>query len=59
MERAVKKLDGVAKVEASHREDRTVVTYDPEKVSPDVIIAAIEKAGYKAKLKEEENHRGE
>ena len=46
----VKKLDGVDKVEASYKEGRAVVTYDPEKVSPDLIIEAIEELGYTAEL---------
>ncbi len=51
---AVKKLDGVASVKASHKEGSAEVTYDSEKVTPKAIIAAIEKIGFQAELKEEE-----
>jgi copper chaperone CopZ len=44
----VKKLDGVEKVTASHKEGRATVTYDPAKVTTDDIEAAIEKIGYTA-----------
>lgn len=54
----VKKLDGVEKVEASYREGRATVTYHPEKVSPDRIIAAIEELGYAAELVSADSDRG-
>lgn len=44
----VKKLDGVEKVDASHRESQATVTYDSAKVTPAQIVAAIEKLGYTA-----------
>ncbi len=47
---SVKKLDGVSKVEASYEEGRAKVTYDPEKVTPESIVEAIEKLGYTAEL---------
>ncbi len=50
----VKKLDGVAEVEASYKEERVVVTYQPEKVKPEQIIQAIESLGYSAEPQEEE-----
>ena len=37
-------------MEASHEEGKTVVTYEPSKVKPEEIKAAIENVGYKAKL---------
>jgi copper chaperone CopZ len=49
---AVKKLDGVEKVTASHAEGRATVTYDPSKVTPEDIEAAIEKIGYQARALE-------
>ena len=52
---SVKKLDGVAEVEASHEEGRATVTYDPAKVTPAMIIAAIEKLGYAAELENAED----
>jgi copper chaperone CopZ len=48
----VKRLDGVREVEASHTEKRATVTYDAKKVSPEAIVAAIEKLGYTAELVE-------
>ncbi len=52
VELKVKKLDGVEKVDASYREGRATVTYDPEAVSPDRIVEAIEELGYRAELEE-------
>lgn len=49
----VKKLDGVEKVDASHRDKQATVTYDRAKVTPAQIVAAIEKLGYKAEPIEE------
>lgn len=47
---AVKRLDGVKAVEASHTEKRATVTYDSHKVTPQAIIEAIDKLGYTAEL---------
>jgi copper chaperone CopZ len=46
----VKRLDGVRAVEASHTEKRATVTYDSSKLTPQDIIEAIERIGYKAEL---------
>ncbi len=54
MKIAVKSLDGIHQVEASHKEGKAVVVYEPSKVSPEEIKAAIEKVGYKAELQSEE-----
>ncbi len=51
---SVEKLDGVEEVEASHKEARATVTYDASKVSPEQIVEAIKKLGYKAELQEPE-----
>ena len=48
----VRKLDGVASVEASYDEGRAKVAYDPDKVTPEMIVEAIEKLGYTAELEE-------
>ena len=48
----VKKLDGVEKVTASHKEGRATVTYDSSEVSTVDIKAAIEKLGYRAEATE-------
>ncbi len=52
--RVVKKLDGVEEVEASYKEETAVITYHPEKVTPEEIIEAIESLGYSAELKKKE-----
>ncbi len=51
---AVRKLDGIEKVTASHEEGRATVTYDPLKVSAEDIEAAIEEIGYQAEVIENE-----
>lgn len=50
---AVKKLDGIQKVEASYKEGKATVKYDPSMVEPAEIKTAIEKLGYKAELQKE------
>ncbi len=50
---AVKKLDGIHQVDASYKEGSAVVSYDPSKVTPEEIEAAIEKIGYQSKLQSE------
>ncbi len=52
---AVGKLAGVETVEASYREHRAEVTYDPAQVTPEQIIDAIEELGYTAELVEDES----
>jgi len=47
---AVKRLDGIYQVDASYKDDKAVVAYEPSKVSPEEIKAAINKAGYKAEI---------
>ncbi len=54
MKIAVKKLDGIYQVEASYKEDKAVVVYEPSKVSLGEIKAAIDKVGFKAELQSEE-----
>jgi len=51
---AVKRLDGIHQVETSYKEEKAVVVYEPSKVSPEEIKAAIEEVGYKAELQSEE-----
>ncbi len=45
------RTDGVLKAEVSYEERRATVEYDPAKTSPEKIVAAIEKLGYKAKVR--------
>jgi len=45
----LQKLDGVSAAEVTRKpEGRAEVTYDPEKVTVAQMVAAVEKAGYKA-----------
>jgi len=46
VEKALLALDGVAEAEVSHVEGRAEVSYDPAKVQPAAIKAAIEVIGY-------------
>jgi len=48
---ALKKLDGVEDVKTDHEKLEAVVTYDDSKVTPDKMIQAIQKLGYKATIK--------
>lgn len=43
-------LGGVQEVSCDHATGKTVVTYDAERVTPDMIRKAIEAAGYDAEL---------
>jgi copper chaperone CopZ len=45
---AIKSLAGVSHVEVSLEKHGAQVTYEPNKLSPDTIVAAINKVGYKA-----------
>ena len=48
VKKTVKSLAGVSRVEVSLEKRGAQVTYEPDKVSPDTIVAAINKLGYKA-----------
>ncbi len=50
MKLAVWWLDGIHQVEASYKEGKAVVVYEPSIVSPEEIKAAIEKIGFEAEL---------
>ena len=54
MKLAVRKLDGIHQVEASYKEGKAVVVYEPSTVSLEEIKAAIDKVGLKAELQSEE-----
>ena len=54
MKLAVKRLDGIHQVEASYKEGKAVVVYEPSRVSPEEIKAAIDKVGFKAELQSDE-----
>jgi copper chaperone CopZ len=44
--RAVSRLAGVERVDASHAEHSATVTYDDAVITPEAIAAAIREAGY-------------
>jgi copper chaperone CopZ len=46
--RALKKMDGVKKIEPGPQENEAVVTYDASKVKPEQFVKAINKLGFKA-----------
>ena len=46
VKRGLGRLDGVGDVAASHADARVVVTFDPNRVSPDQIRARIGAMGY-------------
>ncbi len=51
---AVGRLPGIETVAASYVEQRAEVTYDPARVGPEEIVAAVEGLGYEAELAEGE-----
>ena len=46
---ALERLDGVKQVTVTFNPPEAVVQYDPERVTPEVMINAIEQAGFRAK----------
>ena len=48
---ALNKLEGVEDVKTDHRSKEAVVRYDDARIAPERMIQAIEKIGYKAKIK--------
>ena len=48
LRRALKKLEGVKKVDAGSAPNQAVITYDPEAVKPEQIVQTIEDLGFKA-----------
>lgn len=51
---ALKRLDGVVDATVSFDEKRAVVTYDPKRVAPEKMVAAIADLGYTAKVEGDE-----
>lgn len=47
----LKRTDGVVKADVSYEERRATIDYDAAKTTPQKIIAAVEKLGYKAAIK--------
>jgi Cu+-exporting ATPase len=50
---ALEKLDGVKEAKVSRPERQAVVVYDPAKVSPQQLVDAVNRLGYKASLRPE------
>jgi copper chaperone CopZ len=48
VEEAVRKVPGVASIRVSSGNDQAEVTYNPQRTDLDEVIAAIERAGYRA-----------
>ncbi len=48
--KALENCEGVIEHQVSLAESAAVVAFDPAKINPEKIIAAIEKVGYKAKM---------
>jgi len=45
----VEELDGVTRSQTTLRTGRAIVEVDPQRCSPDDVVAAIEEAGYRAR----------
>lgn len=55
---ALERIEGVEQAEVSHKKSQTSVTYDPAKVSPRELEAAIEAVGYQASLRSGTSSKG-
>lgn len=55
VERVTRKLDGVERSDVNLTTNRMTITYDENKVTPDMIINKVEKAGFGAKKEETED----
>lgn len=51
---ALQRLDGVEKAEVSYEEERAVVSYDPDRVTPEEMAEAIAQVGFRALLADRE-----
>ncbi len=49
---ALRNLDGVEQVDVSYEERKAMVVYDPEKVSPEQLVEAVNKTGFHAEFKQ-------
>lgn len=52
--KALSEKDGIIEKEVKYPGDVATIKYDPEKITEKEIIAAIEKAGYKAEVKKDD-----
>lgn len=53
----LKRTPGVITAAVSFEQREAIVEYDPERTTPEKIVEAIEKMGYKAKVKEEKEKK--
>lgn len=49
--KALERVPGVIEAKADNREKRAAVKYDPEKISPEELAAALTKSGFPATLR--------
>ncbi|MDO8515013.1 MAG: heavy metal translocating P-type ATPase [bacterium] len=57
IERAIKKVPGVAAANVNFAAEKAIVTFDPATASQEDLIKAVEKAGYKATATEDKNRQ--
>lgn len=55
VERALNKVSGVKQASVNFAAEKAYITYDPDEVSPDELVAAVRKAGYKAEVFDEKD----
>ena len=55
---ALEKVKGVTKAEVSLEKNEAVVTYQTGKTTPEELVKAVEKAGFKASVQTEEEKKG-
>src|SRR2546427_4340841 len=51
-------VPGVTKAEVSLEKNEATVTYEKEKTTPEALVKAVEKAGFKCSLPKEETKKG-
>ena len=52
IQRALKKVEGVARAEVTFKTKEAVIEYDPARISAEKIIAVIDETGFKAEPEE-------
>jgi len=52
VEKALERTEGVKEADVSYKNKVAIVEYDPDKISPEGLIKAIEEAGYRATVVE-------
>jgi len=59
LERSLKKVDGVSEAVVNLATEKATVSFDPQKVSNQILQSAVANVGYKAIVKDENNHEDE